>query len=214
MDRLGETGNPAARQDALGDRDSPANRLGEISRGSPDMHRNDEAWNHARSLDSSNRPQPDSNSTNLWDTTSQNGEFRSLLDGDVYGKPFAKALLLRLEEADQDESVTKDYSGRITIEHVLPQALKDDYWRERFSEDNHHQWLHRLGNLVLLAGSKNYKAQYFDFDRKKKIYSKRNSKVSFDTTKEILAQDDWNADAISSRHVEMVAAANSIWAIK
>mgnify|MGYP001954154692 FL=1 len=71
----------------------------------------------------------------------QNGEFLSLLNGEIYGKPFAQALLLRLEEAHQDESVTKDYSGRITIEHVLPQALKDPYWRERFSETDHRRWL-------------------------------------------------------------------------
>jgi hypothetical protein len=34
------------------------------------------------------------------------------------------AVLLRLEEASQDNSVTKSYGGRLTIEHVLPQALK------------------------------------------------------------------------------------------
>ena len=149
----------------------------------------------------------------IFHQNSQNDEFLSLLDGEVYGKPFAQALLLRLEEAYQDESVTKDYSGRITIEHVLPQALKDDYWRERFSEDDHRRWLHRLGNLALLAGSKNYKAQYFDFERKKKIYSERNSKVSFDTTKQILDQNDWGTDEIATRHDEMVAAAEAIWAI-
>lgn len=146
--------------------------------------------------------------------SAQNDEFRSLLDGEVYGKPFARALLLRLEEADQDESVTKDYSGRITIEHVLPQALKDEYWRERFSEDDHRRWLHRLGNLALLAGSKNYKAQYFDFERKKMIYSERNNKVSFDTTKRILDLDDWRADGIEARHGEMIAAAEAIWVIE
>jgi hypothetical protein len=150
----------------------------------------------------------------VFDQNAQNEEFLSLLDGEVYGKPFAQALLLRLEEAHQDESVTKDYSGRITIEHVLPQALKDPYWRDRFSEDDHRRWLHRLGNLALLAGSKNYKAQYFDFDRKKKIYSDRNSKVSFDTTKQILDQVEWQSEAIAARQTEMVAAAKSIWVIE
>ena len=143
----------------------------------------------------------------------QNDEFRSLLDGEVYGKPFAQAVLLRLEEADQDESVTKDYGGKITIEHVLPQALKEDYWRERFTDDTHRQWLHRLGNLALLAGRKNYKAQYFSFDRKKKIYSEQNNKVSFDTTKLILEQDDWRPKTIESRQVKMVEAAADIWTI-
>ena len=55
------------------------------------------------------------------------------------------------------------------MEPVLPQALKDDYWKTRFTQDEHGVWLHRLGNLTLLCGHKNYKAQYYDFDRKQKI---------------------------------------------
>jgi hypothetical protein len=140
-------------------------------------------------------------------------EFRSLLDGEVYGRPFAQAVLLRLEEADQDESVTKDFGGKITIEHVLPQALKDAYWRERFTDDEHRLWLHRLGNLALLAGIKNYKAQYFPFDRKKKIYAERNNRVSFDTTKPILSADHWTKDLLTTRQADLVDRAQRIWSV-
>jgi len=140
-------------------------------------------------------------------------EFRSLLDGEFYGRPFAQAVLLRLEEADQDESVTKDFGGKITIEHVLPQALKDAYWRERFTDDDHRLWLHRLGNLALLAGIKNYKAQYFPFDRKKKIYAERNNRVSFDTTKPILSADHWTKDLLTARQADLVDRAQRIWSV-
>lgn len=140
-------------------------------------------------------------------------EFRSLLDGEVYGRPFAQAVLLRLEEADQDESVTKDFGGKITIEHVLPQALKEAYWRERFTDDEHRLWLHRLGNLALLAGIKNYKAQYFPFDRKKKIYAERNNRVSFDTTKPILSADHWTKDLLTARQADLVGRAQLIWSV-
>lgn len=140
-------------------------------------------------------------------------EFRSLLDGEVYGRPFAQAVLLRLEEADQDESVTKDFGGKITIEHVLPQALKEAYWRERFTDDEHRLWLHRLGNLALLAGIKNYKAQYFPFDRKKKIYAERNNRVSFDTTKPILSADHWTKDLLIARQADLVDRAQRIWSV-
>lgn len=140
-------------------------------------------------------------------------EFRSLLDAEVYGRPFAQAVLLRLEEADQDESVTKDFGGKITIEHVLPQALKDAYWRERFTDDDHRLWLHRLGNLALLAGIKNYKAQYFPFDRKKKIYAERNNRVSFDTTKPILSADHWTKDLMAARQADLLDRAQQIWSL-
>ncbi|MDW9972819.1 DUF262 domain-containing protein [Sinorhizobium meliloti] len=140
-------------------------------------------------------------------------EFRVLLDGEVYGRPFAHAVLLRLEEADQDESVTKDFGGKITIEHVLPQALKDAYWRERFSDNDHRLWLHRLGNLALLAGIKNYKAQYFPFERKKRIYAERNNRVSFDTTKPILDAEHWTIELLSARQSDLIERAHRIWSL-
>ena len=63
----------------------------------------------------------------------KNEEFLELLGGELYGKPFDAAVLLRFEEAAQDESVSKTYSGSVTIEHVLPQALRDDYWKNRLA---------------------------------------------------------------------------------
>lgn len=149
----------------------------------------------------------------IFRTNSNDDEFRALLDGDVYGRPFAQAVLLRLEEADQDESVTKDFGGKITIEHVLPQALKDPYWRERFSDDDHRLWLHRIGNLALLAGIKNYKAKFYSFDRKKEIFAKKNDKVSFDTTKPILTADHWTKDQLLTRQTDLVERARLIWSL-
>lgn len=149
----------------------------------------------------------------IFAANANNDEFQTLIDGEVYGRPFAQAVLLRLEEADQDESVTKDFGGKLTIEHVLPQALKDPYWSERFSIDEHRLWLHRLGNLALLSGIKNYKAQYWSFDRKKGIYSERNNRVSFDTTKPILEAAHWTKENIAARQRNLVEKAQRIWSI-
>jgi hypothetical protein len=120
---------------------------------------------------------------------------------------------MRLEEADQDESVTKTYRGKITIEHVLPQALKDAYWVERFTDEQHRSWLHRLGNLALLAGTKNYRAQYFAFDKKKEIYAEKNKIVSFDTTKQILGVEHWTSEQVGARHDNLISRAMNVWAI-
>ncbi|MHA6689434.1 DUF262 domain-containing protein [Devosia sp. A449] len=149
----------------------------------------------------------------IFRANSNDEEFRILLDGEIYGRPFAQAVLLRLEEADQDESVTKDFGGKITIEHVLPQALKDAYWRERFTDDEHRLWLHRLGNLALLSGIKNYKAKFYSFARKKEIFANKNDKVSFDTTKPILAAVHWTKDELAIRQKDLVERARQIWAL-
>ena len=66
---------------------------------------------------------------------------------------------------------------------------------------------------MLLAGIKNYKAQYFSFNWKSNIYAERKNKVSFDTTEQILDQDDWRSDVIQTRYNQMVKAAASIWSI-
>lgn len=95
----------------------------------------------------------------------------------------------------------------------MPQSFKDDYWKTRFTEDEHKVWLHRIGNLALLCGSKNYKAQYYGFDRKKKIYTERNKKVSFDLTKEICSEDDWSPTVVKNRHERLLKLAQSTWLI-
>ena len=152
----------------------------------------------------------------IFHNSAQNTDFLQLLGSDIYGQPFTSAVLLRLEEASMDESVTKIFAGEITIEHVLPQALKDPYWTERFEPEQHQQWLHKLGNLALLSGRKNYKAQHFSFDKKKAIYLDKmnNKKVSFDLTKEICNQDAWTADAIEKRHKDLLHLAQNTWFIE
>ncbi len=126
---------------------------------------------------------------------------------------FLKMILLRLDRAMQDESVVKSYHGRITIEHVLPQKMSNDYWQKRFTQDDHGIWVHRLGNLALISGSRNSEAQNSSFDKKKEVYKKMGKKVSFDITKNLLEFDDWNVDSVRARHKFLVQMAVEIWSL-
>ena len=149
----------------------------------------------------------------IFKSHSENVAFKNALNNYVYGYRFLKPILIRLEEYGQDSSVTKRFSNDITIEHILPQSLKDNYWKERFSEDQHAKYVHCLGNLVLLSSKKNLKAQNFDFNRKKDIFREQNNIVSFDTTKEILEIEDWDVDVITSRQKKMIEKAIALWEI-
>lgn len=133
------------------------------------------------------------------------------LNGDLYRRTFAQAVLLRLEEAAQDASVTKSFGEDLSIEHVLPQSPKAAYWNERFTEDQYVFWRHRLGNLTLLSGNKNKSSQNFDFERKKKIYKERNARVSFDLTKAVLDLPDWTPEVLETRQKELVERAMRLW---
>lgn len=138
---------------------------------------------------------------------------KAQLAEDVYGRGFAKAVLLRVEMDQQDDSVEKIFNGTITIEHVLPQTMKDPYWKDRFSVEEHQHWVHKLGNLTLLSGPKNSSAQNSDFDKKKAVYNERNKKVSFDLTKEVCQKQNWSPTIVKNRHEALVEDAVKIWKI-
>jgi uncharacterized protein with ParB-like and HNH nuclease domain len=147
-----------------------------------------------------------------------NEGFISSLDEDIYEPSpnrinFLKAVLLRMDQEMQDDSVYKTYHGRITIEHVLPQRSLNDYWRARFTDKEHAEWLHKLGNLALISGTKNSEAQNSSFDKKKEVYEKNNKRVSFDITKDICAYTDWNISSIQIRHNILVKMAERIWVL-
>jgi uncharacterized protein with ParB-like and HNH nuclease domain len=152
--------------------------------------------------------------SNLIYSHTNNTEFFNLLTSNVYGMSYAKAILLRIDSARQDDSVLKTYSGSISIEHILPQNATDNYWSSRFDEIQIIENVHKLGNLVLLSGRKNSQAQNYSFDRKKEIYTRKNETTSFDLTKEVCDTEEWTLDVIKNRQSELIEFAKKLWEIK
>ncbi len=147
-----------------------------------------------------------------------NSGFIAALDEDLYEpRPnqvnLIKAILLRLDMEQQDESVIKTYTGRITIEHILPQALVNEYWINRFQPQEHVYWLHKIGNLTLISGSKNSEAQHYDFIKKKSIYEKLNSKSSFDLTKDVCNSSEWGLAELKMRHEKIKTQLKKLWLV-
>ncbi|BDP35031.1 DUF262 domain-containing protein [Vibrio parahaemolyticus] len=147
-----------------------------------------------------------------------NAGFIEALDQDLYEpRPnqvnLIKAILLRLDLEQQDESVIKTYTGRITIEHILPQRLANEYWTSRFNSNDHAMWLHKLGNLTLISGSKNSEAQNSDFEKKKAIYEKLNNKSSFDLTRDICKVSEWDIFSLKERHELLKRSLVELWLV-
>jgi hypothetical protein len=122
-----------------------------------------------------------------------------------------KYVLLRIDQEMQDSSVSKQYSGKITIEHILPQQMKDSYWTSRFSVNDHGQWVHKLGNLTLISGQKNSAASNGSFDKKRTVYEGQGKKVSFDIAKDVFQYKEWNLDNLKKRHQFLLDKAKEIW---
>jgi uncharacterized protein with ParB-like and HNH nuclease domain len=129
-------------------------------------------------------------------------------------RTFLKYVLLRIDQELDDESASREYGKTISIEHILPQTMNDEYWTSRFTPENHKKWVHKLGNLTLLCGNKNSKASNSSFDKKIDIYNKNNRRSPFNITKDLSDYSEWNLDTLSFRHETLLEFAKEIWAIK
>jgi uncharacterized protein with ParB-like and HNH nuclease domain len=135
---------------------------------------------------------------------SDDNHLKQSLEGNIYIRPYAKFLLLKIEDSIQDDSVKKEYDGLITIEHILPQTMTEKYWLKRFTEAEKQELVHKIGNLTLLSGRKNSTASNFDFLKKKDVYLNKLKKVSFDITKEICDLNEWNKIELEKRQKKYV----------
>jgi hypothetical protein len=103
---------------------------------------------------------------------------------------------------------------RLHIEHILPKSESvfdddstTDYWKKQFSKEQANEIKHRFGNLVLLEGEYNKRAQTRLYPEKVKIYTGREGEyeglpvkaknTDFEITRHVTDEyDDWNVDNI------------------
>ena len=117
----------------------------------------------------------------------------------------------------------EDYDKRKkenTIEHVYPQSPKDNCWDnalEPYNEKGKEILLHNLGNLLLLAQSKNSELQNFCFSYKVKHKNKNGNDTGFfnGSYSEINVSNYsiWTATEIIKRGEEMLAFMEKRWGI-
>lgn len=98
-------------------------------------------------------------------------QLANLLDGAIYGRRFAKYVLLRLEYLLASHAAPLNLPDEISVEHILPQTPgNDSLWVKDFTEEQREAWLHRLGNLMLLSRRKNTSLGNLDFSDKRARY--------------------------------------------
>lgn len=144
---------------------------------------------------------------------SEQQQIVSVLDGDLYWYGACKYVLLRLNEALSDGSVSFNYPI-ISIEHVLPQHPRTpSRWVDWFpTQDIRDKYAHRLGNLVLLSRKKNAQAQNFDFDDKlHKYFSSQIGIVAFPITIQVMNEHEWTPVVIERRQQEQINRLKKIW---
>ncbi len=145
-------------------------------------------------------------------TDREQKEIVQALDGDLYGSWYCRYVLLRLDEAIGDGAATFNYPI-ISIEHVLQQSpAPNSIWVSLFADkEKREEYVHRLGNLVLLSRKKNAAAQNYDFDKKKKLYFSTGGVASFRLTTQVIHEEKWTPEVIERRQRELLAKLKEIW---
>lgn len=127
-----------------------------------------------------------------------------LLDGAIYGRRFAKYVLLRLEYLLASHAAPLNLPDEISVEHILPQTpSQTSQWVEDFTEEQRETWLHRLGNLVLLSRRKNSSLGNLDFADKRIRYF--NDRVeSLPNSQRLLATTAFALTDLEVRHNDLL----------
>ena len=149
-------------------------------------------------------------------TSNESNQIIQTLDGDLYNnKRIRLYVLLRLDSALTMEGVKHD-TKVISIEHVLPQnPKKGSTWFTWFPNDDERlNFVHRLGNLVLLSRRKNSEAQNFVFDKKRTEYfsnTRGSGIVTFALTNQVLIKNEWTPEVITQRQVDNLQILKKLW---
>jgi hypothetical protein len=137
------------------------------------------------------------------------------LSGDFYlmtARP-RQYVLLRLDSSLAGKEAV--YNRRtITVEHVLPRnPASDSEWTHTFPTlEVRAMHVHRLGNLVLLSGTKNANASNYEFARKKLVYfAARNGVSPFALTTQVLQETEWTPAVVERRQQELIGHLRQLW---
>ncbi len=102
--------------------------------------------------------------------------FLKNVEGKVYGRQFAKSILLRLDYLLNDNKTIKwSAFSQITIEHILPQTPTDSsQWKRDFTDIERADLTNKIGNLILLGRGKNASQGRLDYAEKHQKYFTNN----------------------------------------
>jgi hypothetical protein len=98
-----------------------------------------------------------------------------------------------------------------TIEHILPQDKSKPCWNH-FTEDEHRELVHSMGNLCLLAPRLNLEAGNKGFSDKKETYKKANLMLLNEIVSDSgVERSVWDKDAINYRREQLIKFAMEQW---
>ncbi|HEX5159606.1 MAG TPA: DUF262 domain-containing HNH endonuclease family protein [Ktedonobacterales bacterium] len=147
-------------------------------------------------------------------TSNERRYMLNALSGDVY-KQYGRTrqyVLLRLDSLLSTGEAVYNYPV-ISVEHVLPQnPVAGSEWVGWFpTAELREEWVHKLGNLVLLSKRKNAQAGNMTFNKKKTTYFTRDGVSPFALTTQVLRERVWTPQVVERRQKELVQKLKELW---
>jgi len=130
-------------------------------------------------------------------------DLKKIISGSIYGRRFARYLLLKLELAYHGHTTKFTPPATISIEHILPQTPKpSSQWVSDFTESDREKWTNRLGNLILLSRKKNSAQSNLDYCDKREKYFKKNVELFSNSVRIFKIYATWSLQDLVENHKE------------
>ncbi len=157
-----------------------------------------------------------------WEFPNDEQFFHSFEDREVYKmrSNYRLYLFYKMEEALNKESAgtkKKIEDGVLSIEHIMPQTLTDDWRKELgldFTDEDYEKWVHNIGNLTLTAYNSEYSNRKFT-EKRDGIPSIPDMKGFKDScvamNRYVSVQEHWTVEQMKERRDMLAAEACKIW---
>lgn len=137
--------------------------------------------------------------------TINKSDFERVINGDIYGRSFAKYLLLRLDLIYRGSSTPMIPQAIASIEHILPRnPSADSQWVKDFSAAEREEWTNKLGNLVLISRRKNTSQGNRDYVEKKEKYFEKNIEMFPNSIRIYQNYPEWKLSDLKKNHSDVV----------
>lgn len=137
--------------------------------------------------------------------TINKSDFERVINGDIYGRSFAKYLLLKLDLIYRGSSTPMIPQAIASIEHILPRnPSADSQWVKDFSGAEREEWTNKLGNLVLISRRKNTSQGNRDYVEKKEKYFEKNIEMFPNSIRIYQNYPEWKLSDLKKNHSDVV----------
>jgi uncharacterized protein with ParB-like and HNH nuclease domain len=144
----------------------------------------------------------------------QNQDFIRVIAGNIYGRRYARYILLKIDLAFHGHTTKFSPPDTISIEHILPQNPNPkSQWCQDFTDADREKWINRIGNLIFLSRKKNTAQGNLDYAIKKDKYFKGNVELFSNSIRVFQTYQTWNMADLKKNNKEMLVKVLGLYSI-